>query len=386
MHPDTVAVQAGRGAPTGGAPLNVPPVLASVFRAGGDGPEYAREGNPTWAAFEEAVGALEGGHATAFASGIAAIAAVAELVPLGGRIVAPADAYAGGRKLLAELAALGRAQVTFEDMTDLDALAAAAAGADLVWLESPTNPLLQVVDLQRAVAIGREQGAIVAVDNTFATPLGQRPLDLGADVVVHSATKLIGGHSDLLLGVAVAHPPELHHRLVEQRTRRGAVPSPFDAFLALRGLRTLALRLERGAANAGELARRLLSHPAVERVRYPGLEEHPGHELARRQMLSFGTIVSFEVDGPVTADRVCAQVRVLVPATSLGGVETTIERRAKWSDEDLTPPGLLRVSVGCEHVDDLWDDLDHALSGSGAFEPEDVGGQDRAEQADQPAR
>jgi cystathionine gamma-synthase len=362
MHPDTVAVQAGRGTPAGGAPLNVPPVPASVFRAGGDAPEYAREGNPTWVAFEEAIGVLEGGPATAFASGIAAIAAVVDLVPVGGRIVAPADAYAGGRKLLADHHASGRADVAFVDLTNLDALAAASAGADLVWLESPSNPLLQIVDLEQAVAIGRSEQAVVAVDNTFATPLGQRPLDLGADVVVHSATKLIGGHSDLLLGVAVAHPVALHERLVDIRTSRGAVPGPFDAFLALRGLRTLPLRLERAAANAGELARRLLSHPAVTRVRYPGLADHPGHELARRQMLSFGTVVSFEVAGGAdAADRVCDEVRVLVPATSLGGVETTIERRAKWPDEDRTPPSLLRISAGCEHVDDLWEDLDRAL-------------------------
>ncbi len=361
MHPQTTLVTTGRGGGPG-QPLNVPLVLASTFRAGPDGGrEYSRDdGTPTWEALEEVVGALEGGEAVAFASGMAAAAAVLDLLPVGARVVAPTDCYAGVRALLADGAALGRWAVDLVDVTDTDAVLAAAAGADLLWLESPTNPLLEVADLRVLCAA---DGPLVAVDNTFATPLLQRPLALGADVVVHSATKFIGGHSDLLLGLAVAEGA-LAQRLRHRRELAGATPGAVEAFLALRGVRTMALRLEQGQRSAGELARRLSGHAAVQRVRYPGLPSDPGHARAAAQMAGPGAVLSFELRDAATADAVCAAVRVVHAATSLGGVESTMERRAKLPGQEHLPPGLLRLSVGCEHVEDLWSDLEQALSAS----------------------
>jgi cystathionine gamma-synthase len=248
------------------------------------------------------------------------------------------------------------------DMTDGDALAVATRHADLVWLETPSNPLLEVVDIAAIVAAAHEAGASVVVDNTFATPLLQSPLALGADLVVHSATKFIGGHSDLLLGAVVARRDDDHARLGRRRQVAGATPGALECFLALRGARTLALRLRQAQDSAGELARRLQAHPAVARVRYPGLPDDPYHALAARQMAGFGAVLSFEVDDAATADAVCDRVRVVSHATSLGGVESTIERRAKLPGQEHVPAGLLRLAVGCEHVEDLWADLAAALA------------------------
>ena len=315
------------------------------------------------------MGQVEGGHAVAFSSGMAAIAAVLDLVPAGGRIVAPADCYFGVGELLADGQQQGRWAVDRVDLTDTASVQAAVAGADLLWLETPSNPLLEVADLPALCAAGRAAGAIVGVDNTFATPLLQQPLALGADVVVHSATKFIGGHSDLLSGITIAREQALAGRLRHRRGLSGATPGALEAFLALRGLRTLALRLDRGQANAGELARRLDQHPAVSRVRYPGLPGDPGHRRAAAQMTGFGAVLAFEVADAPTADRLCDAVHVIVHATSLGGVESTIERRSKLPGQEHVPPGLLRLSVGCEHIDDLWNDLNTALQ-SAASEPE----------------
>ena len=361
-RPHTAVVAAGR--PSGpGQPLNVPLVLASNFRAGGsaDGREYSRDdGTPTWEALEAVVGELEGGSAIAFSSGMAAAAAVLDLLPAGARVVAPTDCYSGVKALLADGQELGRWSVRLVDVTDTAAVLAAAAGADLLWLESPTNPLLEIADLPALCRAGRDGRPLVAVDNTFATPLLQQPLALGADVVVHSATKFIGGHSDLLLGVAVAGA-ELAARLRRRREVAGATPGAVEAFLALRGVRTMAVRLEQGQRSAGELARRLAAHPAVHRVRYPGLATDPGHDRAAAQMSGAGAVLCLELADAVTADAVCDAVRVISAATSLGGVESTIERRAKLPGQQHVPPGLLRLSVGCEHLDDLWDDLAAAL-------------------------
>jgi cystathionine gamma-synthase len=355
----------GRGELQPGRPLNVPIVPASNFRAAADGQEvreYARDdGTPGWEALEQLLGDLEGGRAVCFSSGMGAIAAVLELLPAGARVVVPRDSYGGTRALLADGAAGGRWQVTTVDMTDVDALIAASGQADLVWLETPSNPLLEVVDIAGAAAAAREAGALVAVDNTFATPLLQSPLQLGADVVVHSATKFIGGHADLLLGVVVARRDEDHARLVRRRKVAGATPGALECFLALRGARTLALRLRHAQDSAGELARRLQTHPAVDRVRYPGLPDDPHHELAARQMSGFGAVLCLEVRDAATADAVCAAVRIISHATSLGGVESTIERRAKLPGQQHVPAGLLRLSTGCEHVEDLWADLTVAL-------------------------
>jgi cystathionine gamma-synthase len=357
----------GRGKP--GDPLNVPIVPASNFRAApaGSGREYARDdGTPGWDALEELIGDLEGGPAVCFSSGMAAIAAVLELLPVGARVVAPRDSYTGLRALLEDGAAAGgRWQLQTVDMTDDGALAAAVADADLVWLETPSNPLLDVVDIAEVAAAAG--GALVAVDNTFATPLLQNPLRLGADFVVHSATKFIGGHSDLLLGAVVCRRPEDRARLVRRREVAGATPGALECFLALRGARTLAVRLRQAQDSAGELARRLAAHPAVAGVRYPGLPDHPGHGRAARQMRGFGAVLGFEVRDAGTADAICAQVRVIAHATSVGGVESTIERRAKLPGQEHVPAGLLRVSVGCEHVEDLWADLAAALGTTSAF-------------------
>ena len=323
---------------------------------------YARtDATPTWEALETAVGQVEGGHAVAFSSGMAAVAAVFDLVPAGGRIVAPKDCYFGVGELLADGQQQGRWAVDRVDLTDTASVQAAVAGAELLWLETPSNPLLDIADLPALCAAGRRAGALVGVDNTFATPLLQQPLALGADVVVHSATKFIGGHSDLLSGITIAREQALTGRLSHRRGLSGATPGALEAFLALRGLRTLALRLDRGQRNAGELARRLDQHPAVSRVRYPGLPGDPGHQTAAAQMTGFGAVLAFEVADALTADRLCNAVQIIVPATSLGGVESTIERRSKLPGQDHVPPGLLRLSVGCEHIDDLWNDLNSAL-------------------------
>jgi cystathionine gamma-synthase len=335
--------------------------LASTYRAGG-GPGYGRYGNPTWSALEEALGGLEGGTAVAFASGMAAVGAILDELPAGATMVAPADAYNTSRLLLADAEARGRLRVRLVDVTDAEATLAACKGADLLWVESPTNPLLGIADLDRLCAGAHARGAAVAVDNTMATPLLQTPLRHGADLAVHSVTKLIAGHADLVLGAAVAREPERAEALVARRSLTGAIPGPMESFLALRGLRTLPARLERAQASAAEIAARLVGHRAATDVRYPGLPEHPGHPLAARQMGGFGTMVAFEAAaGPEAAEAVCARVRVIVHATSFGGVESLIERRARWPGEEATPPALLRLSVGCEHVDDLWADLAQAL-------------------------
>jgi cystathionine gamma-synthase len=374
-RPETVAVAAGRPPGDAGQPLNVPIVLASNFRAGsghaatsavhqhaGAGREYARDdGTPGWEALEAVIGELEGGTGVAFASGMAAAASVLELLPAGARVVAPTDCYAGVRALLGDGAASGRWQPTLVDITETAAVLEAVVGADLLWLESPTNPLLDVADLPALCSAGRAAGAFVSVDNTFATPLLQNPLALGAHAVVHSATKFIGGHSDLLLGLVVADGVELAARLRRRREVAGGTPGALETFLALRGVRTMAVRLEYAQRSAGELARRLQQHPAVTRVRYPGLPDDPGHARAAGQMRGFGAVLALELSDATAADTICDSVQLVQSATSLGGVESTIERRAKLPGQEHIPPGLLRLSVGCEHVEDLWDDLVTAL-------------------------
>ncbi|MGH3178714.1 MAG: trans-sulfuration enzyme family protein [Streptosporangiaceae bacterium] len=367
LRPETAVICAGRPGHAAGGPLDVPVVLASNFHSGAGTGEDRRAYSRTdatlgWEALETAVGQVEGGHAVAFSSGMAAIAAVLDLVPAGGRIVAPADCYFGVGELLADGQQQGRWAVDRVDLTDTASVQAAADGAALLWLETPSNPLLEVADLPALCRAGRRAGAIVGVDNTFATPLLQQPLAFGADVVVHSATKFIGGHSDLLSGITIAREQALAGRIRHRRGLSGATPGALEAFLALRGLRTLALRLDRGQRNAGELARQLDGHPAVSRVRYPGLPGDPGHRTAAAQMTGFGAVLAFEVADAPTADRLCDAVHVIVHATSLGGVESTIERRGKLSGQEHVPPGLLRLSVGCEHIDDLWHDLNSALA------------------------
>ena len=356
LHPDDLApasilVSAGRPPRVPGAGVNAPLELTSTYVA--DGPvNYARGGNPTWTAFEDALGALEGGAALVFASGMAAIAAALSLAPEGGVVVAPTHAYNGTGVILQDLAAAGRMTVRRVDISDTAAVIAALQGADLLWAESPTNPMLEVADLPTLIAAAHGQGATVVCDNTFATPLGQQPLALGADVVMHSVTKFLAGHSDVILGATVTADTDAgraaYERLSHHRLIHGAIAGPMETWLALRGMRTMHLRVERASANAADLAGRLAGHPCVQRVRYPGL----------------GAIVAIEVPGGAEgAERVASATRLWTHATSLGGVESLIERRRRHASEPLTvPENLLRLSVGVEDVEDLWRDLASALS------------------------
>ena len=362
-RPETIAVAAGRDQ-SPGAPLNVPPTFASTYRDGGP-IEYGRWDNPTWAAFEQAVGELEGGHGVAFASGQAATAALLALIEPGAAVMYPDDSYTGTQALLGELERAGHVRLTAVDVTDTDAILAGLGQTDLLWLESPTNPTLGIADLPRVLAAAREAGVSAVVDNTFATPVLQQPLRWGAGAVLHSATKYLGGHSDLLMGVVVAGDHLRRDLLVGQRTLRGAIPGVMESYLALRGVRTLAVRVARQNETAAELARRLDADGRVDRVLYPGLPTDPGHERARAQMSAFGAIISFEVSGAECADGLVAALELIVNTTSLGGVETTIDRRRRWPGEERVAPGLLRMSVGLEHVDDLWDDLEHGLAAHG---------------------
>lgn len=378
LRPASQVVHLGRPGRRPGGELNPAIHLSSTYHQGGQ-VGYARESNSTWEALEEAVGGLEGGRAVSFASGLAAVSAVVEMLPVPAFVVADAGCYSGTRRLLGDLAARGRLRLRLVDCTNAPAALAAAeeltgspgrpwgpqsgfGSGGLLWLESPTNPALGLADLATLSAGAHRLGLAVAVDNTFATPLLQRPLDLGADVVVHSATKSLSGHSDALLGVAVSRSPEILEALRLKRTLQGAIPGPFEAWLVLRGIRTLHLRLERSQASALELARRLERHPGVSRVLYPGLPTHPGHHLASTQMRGFGSMISFVcLGGAEAAEALERSVRLISAATSLGGVESLIERRARWPGEEQVPPGLLRLSVGVEDLEDIWGDLSAAL-------------------------
>jgi cystathionine gamma-synthase len=356
----TRLITAGRPSAAGHS-LNTPIVGVSAYAHGGDRIYARADGTPTWDALEEVIGSVEGGTAVAFASGMAAIAAVLDTVPPQARIAAPLGCYHGTLELLRSGDRVGRWTTTWLPPTDTDAWRAAAADHDLLWLESPTNPLLQIMDLP-AILRGVSPQCRAVVDNTFATPLGQTPLRLGADVVVHSATKYLNGHSDALAGVVVTPRPDVAAALRSARTLRGGTPGMLEAYLALRGMRTLALRMTAASANAGNLAARLAGHPAVRRVHYPGLPSDPGHELAASFMTGYGAVVSFEVvGGAPTADRVCATSQLIRHATSLGGVESTMERRASVPGQEHLPEGLIRLSVGIEDPADLWRDLAQSL-------------------------
>ena len=354
-------VSAGRDS-VPGAPLNVPLVPASNFILGGERAYSRDDGTPTWEALEEIVGGLESGNAVAFASGMAAIASVFDQLAAGAVVVLPDDCYQGVAGLAAAGAQKGRWTVQRVPVDDTAGWIRACSVADLTWLESPSNPLLTVADLEAICGAPRKPGALMAVDNTFATPLNQRPLDLGATLSLQSATKFIGGHSDLLAGVATTRDKALWQALRRSRELTGATPGALEAFLAVRGARTLALRLQRAQQTALLLAERLESHRLVTRVRYPGLPSHPTHTVAKRVLKGFGTIISFDVlGGAEVADAVCRTVRLIRHATSLGAVETTMERRAAIPGQEHLPASLLRLSVGIEDADDLWSDLDAAL-------------------------
>lgn len=369
LSPDTLAVTAGRPPRIESAPVNPPIVLSSTYfsreEPHPDRRLYTRMGTETWEPFEQAVAALERAEqdAIVFSSGMAAIAAALSVVPAGGKVVVARHAYQVTLGLLDDMAQRFGVEVVRVDIAETAQVEQNLDSADVLWIESPTNPMLEVADLPALIAAGHAAGALVMVDNTFATPLGQQPLTLGADVVVHSATKYLAGHSDVVLGVAVSNDADLSTRLRAYRSMHGAIAGPFEVWLALRGLRTLPLRVERSQANAAELAARLHDHPEVLEVRHPSLPSDPGHARARAQMSGFGSVLGLRPrGGREHADDVVRRVALWLPATSLGGVESTLERRRRFQTESRTvPDDLLRLSVGVENIEDLWADLSQAL-------------------------
>lgn len=362
VDPATWLIAGGRNRQPG-QPLNVAPQLASNFYLPADRNYSRAKGTETSAAFESLMGGLEGGHALAFASGMAAAAVVLNRLPVGATLAIPVDPYHGVKGLVAEAEAQGRWNVMRLELDDTQAWVDAAKVADLLWLETPANPLITVCDLPTICMAPRKPGTIVAVDSTFATPVVQRPLEFGADVVMHSATKFIGGHSDLLAGLLITTSTELRDEFDERRLLNGATIGAIEAFLATRGARTLALRMERAQANAAELAARLDASDDVAKVRFPGLPSHDTHDNAAKFMMGWGAMISFETVGTgERATAVCEQVEVINHATSLGGIETTMERRATVAGQETMPPTLIRLSVGCENIEDLSNDLANAFA------------------------
>ena len=392
--PDTLVVETGRPQRADGAAVNPPIDLSSTFVSAGDITNspyaYARFDTPAWTPFEEALGQLE--HASlpglVFGSGLAAISAVVSLVPAGGTLIIPSHSYQGALASAEQIAGRQNFDVVTVDISDTEAVIAAldeaghatpgevaadgtaasasageAGSPGMLWIESPTNPMLEVADVPTLTAAAKDRGFLVSVDNTFATPLLQTPLDLGADIVVHSVTKYLAGHSDVVLGAVVTGSTALREEVHTERSMRGGIAGPFEVWLALRGLRTLAVRLDRAQANAQAIAERLAAHPTVVETRYPGLPGDPGHARAAAQMNGFGAIISFTVDSADKATAIAEAVRLWTPATSLGGVESLIERRRRHPAEPATvPEGLIRLSVGIENLEDLWADLEAALA------------------------
>ena len=371
-QPGTLAVHAGHE-PDAATGAVAPPIhLATTFRHGPAGErlagyEYQREGNPTNDRLREALKTLEGGEeAMTFASGMAAMATLLESLPAGARVLFPDDCYTGLRMLFAEFLP-ERGIVPIEvDMADLDAVRAACAQPlALLWIETPSNPLLKVCDIAALAALGHAAGAVVVADNTFATPLLQRPLALGADIVMHSTTKYFGGHSDVLGGALVfARNDALAQRVAHRLHVTGGVMAPFSAWLTLRGCRSLGARMAMHCANARAIADFLAAQPQIERVNYPGLASHSGHAVAAKQMRDFGGMMSIELRGGRDAALAMAsKLRIFTNATSLGGCESLVEHRASVEGPNpRSPQNLLRMSVGLEHVDDLIEDLRQALT------------------------
>ena len=372
MRPETLAVHAA-AEPDAATGAVAPPIHLSTTFAHGPaaeriaGYEYQREGNPTQDRLETALAALEGGAAAlAFASGMAAMTALLETLPNSSRILIPDDCYTGLRLLAQDFLTRRGIVAIAADMSDIAAVnAASAAGITLIWAETPSNPRLQVADIAALAQIARARGALLACDNTFATPVLQQPLALGADVVMHSTTKYFGGHSDVLGGALIfARRDALHERVAHYRHITGAIASPFGAWLTLRGCRSLPARMAWHCRNARAVAEFLAAHPCVERVNWPGLPQHPGHAIAARQMRDFGGMLSVEIRGGRDAAlAVAGKVKIFTNATSLGGCESLLEHRASVEGErPVSPQSLLRLSVGLEHPDDLVADLAQALS------------------------
>ncbi|KXK48519.1 MAG: Cystathionine gamma-synthase [Chloroflexi bacterium OLB13] len=372
-HLDTLAIHAGQEPdPTTGAimtPIYQTSTYVQAAPAEHKGYEYSRTDNPTRTALQECVAAIEGGKfGLAFASGLAAIDTIMRLFSPGDHIIVGDDVYGGTFRLFEKV--LARYGLTFSwvDLTDLDAVKAAFTPATrLLWLETPTNPMLRLADIAALAALAPER-VLVAVDNTFCSPAIQQPLLLGADIVMHSSTKYLGGHSDVVGGVVALNDPDIYARLKFLQNAIGAVPGPMDCFLTLRGIKTLGVRIERHSSNATAVARMLEDHPAVRQVIYPGLDSHPQYALAQRQMRLPGGMLSVVLDTAEQAHRLVTRTKLFALAESLGGVESLIEHpysmtHASTADSDIAvPPQLVRLSVGIEHVDDLIDDLRTALA------------------------
>ena len=368
---ETLAVHAGHAVDTATGAVVEPIHLSTTYEREADGSYprgylYSRNHNPNRNGLEAALAALEGGAASAaFGSGLAAVTAIFQGLQPGDHVLAPRDIYHGTANVLKHLFAKWQVSATFVDMTRLDEIKTAMqTNTRIVWIETPSNPLLQCVDIAAVADIAHQGGARAIADNTFASPVLQRPLDLGCDMVMHATTKYLGGRSDVLGGVAITRADD--QDFAQLRTAQlfgGAVPSPFDCWLIMRSLPTLPYRMRAHCANARLVANFLQSHPKVSAVHYPGLEDNPFHAVAKKQMSDFGGMLSFETKGGKDAAMtLAANVEIFTRATSLGGVESLIEHRASIEGPDSkTPQGLLRVSVGLEHADDLIDDLSQAL-------------------------
>ncbi|WP_306369222.1 cystathionine gamma-synthase [Nocardiopsis sp. CC223A] len=375
---ETLAIHAGQEPDAGTGAVVVPIYQTSTYAQDGvgglrQGYEYSRTGNPTRAALEECLAALEDGvRGLAFASGMAAEDTLLRTVlSPGDHIIIPGDAYGGTFRLISKVVERWGVAWDAVDQTDTEAVRAAVRPqTKVIWTETPTNPLLNITDIETVAQIAHDAGAIHVVDNTFASPYLQRPLTLGADVIVHSTTKYLGGHSDVVGGALVVADAELGERLAFHQNTMGAIPGPFDSWLTLRGVKTLGVRMDRHSANAEKVVAALEGHPAVRRVFYPGLEGHPGHKIAERQMRSFGGMVSFALrDGEKAALRVCERTQVFTLGESLGGVESLIEHPGRMTHASTAgsplevPADLVRISVGIESADDLVADLLQALEG-----------------------
>jgi cystathionine beta-lyase/cystathionine gamma-synthase len=372
---ETRAIRAGQDpdAETGSVIIPIYQTTTYRHRSLGvfDGYEYSRTDNPTRTALQAALASLEGGAwGLAFASGTAAVREVATLLGPGDHILMSSDAYGGTLRLFRTVFAKYGVETSIADLSDLDAARAAIRPATrLVWLETPTNPSMKIADIAGLATIARAAGAWLVVDNTFATPYLQQPLALGAHLVVHSTTKYLGGHSDVTGGAVVGNDPAIYDQLKDLQNGAGAVPSPIDCWLTLRGIKTLAVRMDRHSENAQRVAEFLAGHDAVDRVFYPGLCDHPGHDLACRQMRAFGGMISFTAKGgEPAAKRIVERTRIALLAESLGGVESLIEHpdtmtHASVSGTDAAiDPAMIRMSVGIENVNDLIADLGHALA------------------------
>ncbi len=375
---ETLAIHAGQDPePVTGAVV-VPIYQTSTYAQHGlgqprEGFEYSRTDNPTRRAYEKCLASLEGGkYALAFASGMAATANTVQLLKTGDEILCSDDVYGGTFRFFTRVMEKFGLTTRYVDTSDLEAVRRTLTPATrLVWVETPTNPMLKLSDLTALSAIAHDNGAYLAVDNTFATPYLQRPLELGADIVVHSATKYLGGHSDVVGGALITRRDDVYETMKFHQNAIGAVPGPFDCWLAMRGLKTLALRMERHCQNAGALAEYLQKHPSVRKVHYPGLKDHPHHVLAGAQMRGYGGMIAFEVEGGAeAAKKLVESTELFFLAESLGGVESLIELPAVMTHASLPPErraalgisdGLIRLSVGIENLDDLRADLDQAL-------------------------